>query len=376
MADIGEKMDSAETYLMINSPKKADHLWRYTPWRRVHPTGNVDDVPEDIVTPKLSLTMLDGTPVPAGIGIETGAKVEIDDRNDPVAVNFLRAVTKNSAFTLKVEKNFTSEQPIVLQIQTDDVNSGLHLSLDIGQHCEFEIITLIIGTAPWFGFLRSGSVGNGTILNDVLVGSTDSGILLRIDAINIGRDAQVKVGTISSGSDRTKSDLRYIMDEPGGHLRVLGSILSSRKMQIDHHIEILHHAPETYSRLNWHSACDGESRTIGTGMLRVAKGARGADAGQLFHNLLLSDKAEADSIPELEVSESDVVGCGHGTANGPVDDAQLFYLESRGFHPDEAKFALISAFLNSTLCEMGSVTLHHWLTKQLANGNYQSLLKR
>jgi Fe-S cluster assembly protein SufD len=109
-------------------------------------------------------------------------------------------------------------------------------------------------------------------------------------------------------------------------------------------------------------------------MLRVAKGARGADAGQLFHNLLLSDKAEADSIPELEVSEHDVVGCGHGTANGPVDEDQLFYLESRGFHPDEAKLALISAFLNSTLCEMGSITLHHWLAKQLENGKYQSLL--
>ena len=108
-----------------------------------------------------------------------------------------------------------------------------------------------------------------------------------MDSIAIGRDAQVKAGTVSSGSERTKADLRYKMGETGGHLNVLGSILSAKEMHLDHHIEIHHDAPETFSRLDWHSACGGNSRTVGTGMLRVAKGARGADAGQLFHLSLI-----------------------------------------------------------------------------------------
>ena len=60
-----------------------------------------------------------------------------------------------------------------------------------------------------------------------------------------------------------------------------------------------------------------------------------------------------------------MVGCGHGTANGPVDEEQLFYLEARGFSPDDAKDALIAAFLNTTLSEMGSDTLHQWLAENL-----------
>ena len=60
-----------------------------------------------------------------------------------------------------------------------------------------------------------------------------------------------------------------------------------------------------------------------------------------------------------------MVGCGHGTANGPIDEEQLFYLEARGFSPDEAKDSLIAAFLNSTLSEMGSDALHHWLAENL-----------
>ena len=100
-------------------------------------------------------------------------------------------------------------------------------------------------------------------------------------------------------------------------------------------------------------------------MLQVNKGAKGADAGQIFHNLLLSDSAEADSIPELEVMENDVIGCGHGTANGPIDEEQMFYLKTRGFDEKEAKRALIAAFLNSTLSEMGGEKLHGWLVGEL-----------
>ena len=66
-------------------------------------------------------------------------------------------------------------------------------------------------------------------------------------------------------------------------------------MYLDYHIEIQHDAPETFSRLKWHAACGGKSRTIGTGMLKVAKGSTGTDAAQNFHNLLLSKEA----FPEL-----------------------------------------------------------------------------
>jgi len=201
----------------------------------------------------------------------------------------------------------------------------------------------------------------------VVVCLQDEGTLLRVDSIAIGRDAQVRAGTVSSGSERTKADLRYRMGEPGGNLRVLGSVLSADSMHIDHHVEIHHDAPETFSRLTWNSACGGDSRTVGTGMLRVADGSRGADAAQIFRNLLLSAGAEADSIPELEVLEHEVVGCGHGTANGPIDEEQAFYLESRGFDPSEARSALIAAFLNATLSEMGSESLHDWLVRLLGS---------
>ena len=284
---------------------------------------------------------------------------------DVVTGSFLQAASVSSQWILRIEPGFSSQHPVVLDIDLKGPSKVLHLSLDVGRLSELELITRVRGSGEWFGLLRTGEIGAGAVLNDVVVCLQDEGTLLRVDSIAIGRDAQVRVGTVSSGSEQTKADLRYRMGEPGGNLRVLGSVLSADSMHIDHHVEIHHDAPETFSRLTWNSACGGDSRTVGTGMLRVADGSRGADAAQIFHNLLLSVDAEADSIPELEVLEHEVVGCGHGTANGPIDENQLFYLECRGFDPSDARGALIAAFLNSTLSEMGSDVLHDWLVRLL-----------
>lgn len=360
-------MDSVAEYLSLDEPDRSNHLWKYTPWRWVHPTGDITSIPNDIESPRLRLIDLDGGEASEGIRLEEGVtSASVLPESDVVTSSFLQAASANSQWTLHVEPNFSSQHPVVLDIDAGDSTSVLHLALDVGHLSELELITRVSGSGEWFGFLRTGEIGEGSILNDVVVCLQDGGTLLRVDSIVVGRDAQVRAGTVSSGSERTKADLRYRMSGVGGNLRVLGSVLSSDSMHLDHHVEIHHDAPETFSRLAWHSACGGKSRTVGTGMLRVADGSRGTDAAQLFHNLLLSKDAEADSIPELEVLENEVVGCGHGTANGPIDEDQLFYLGARGFDRSDARASLIAAFLNSTLSEMGSETLHGWLVGLLA----------
>lgn len=359
-------MDSASKYLSLGKPDRSNHLWRYTSWKKVHPTGAIAEIPV-LGEPELSLRMMDGSEPPAGIKLEyrVDSKPDFSMGSNTLTNAFLHASANSSGWALVVDKKFSPKKPVILDIKTGDTASVAHISLEIGEMSEFEMITKVTGNSEWFGLLRTGEIRDGAIVNDVVLGLQEKGTLLRSDEITICRDAQVRAGTISSGSEKTKSDLRYIMRNPGGNIRVLGSILSADSMHLDHHIEIHHEAPETFSRLSWHSACGGSSRTIGTGMLSIQKGCKGADAAQSFHNLLLSKSAEADSIPELEVMENDVVGCGHGTANGPIDEEQMFYLKARGFDKNEAKRALVAAFLNSTLSEMGGDELHDWLVSEL-----------
>jgi Fe-S cluster assembly protein SufD len=355
-------------YSDLEVPDRADHLWRYTPWHRIHPGGELSDVPEaeGVV---MELQSLDGSTEPSGVTLDVATEEDIErlcmNGDEDVSTQFIRAMTEGNVAVLRVARKAKPSQPVLLNIECNGGITALHLLIDIGELAELELITRISGDAEWAGILRQGIFGNACNVNDVVINHMGEGRMLRTDGIHLGRDAQVRGGTVGSGASRCKADLRYTMDNVGASLKVNGSILSLDGMHNDHHVEILHLAPQTYSRLDWHSACAGKSRTIGTGMLRIEAGAKGADAGQLFHNLLLSDDAEADSIPELEVSENDVVGCGHGTANGPVDDDQMFYLKTRGFKDDEARDVLVAAFLNATLTDMGSEAVHEHLLNTL-----------
>ena len=359
-------MNPDSVYLSSEMPDRANHLWRYTSWKKAHPTGNVREIPDSVSTPKIVLKTIDGSSLPEGISL-VHEQTDFDDlpNEEIITKSFMQSVTKDSKFTLSVIPKFKSTTPLVVDIQTDGDYCATHLCLEIGRLAEFELVTVIRGECKWFGLMRTGLTGEGSVCNDVLVNKLSKGVTLRVESISIPRDSQFKSGTVSSGSTLTKADLRYRMFGPGASLNVLGSILSAGEMSLDHHIEIYHDSPETFSRLDWNSACGGSSKTVGTGMLRVSKGSAGADAAQLFSNLLLSSDARADSIPELEVSEHNVVGCGHGTASGPVDENQMFYLGSRGMSPSESKSTLIAAFLNSTLSEMGGDLMHGWLISEL-----------
>ena len=351
---------SEELYLSLDEPPTSDHLWRYTPWGKIHPTGDFREIPKEVGSPKINLSYVDGEPV-ENVTLEASKEVKVPFEGSPTTDSFLMAITKDNSLVLSIPRKWTSEKPLLIDIETKGGVEALHIHILAGELSEATILTRISGPCEWLGLLRTAETGTGSIVTDIVVNKTQGGSLIRVDAVRAGRDSTITSGTVSAGSQRTKADIRYLLDSPGSSLNVLGSLLSAEKMHLDHHIEISHTAPHTYSRLEWHTACGGGSTSVGTGMLRIEKGAKKADAGQLFHNLLLSEKARANSIPELEVEENDVVGCGHGTANGPVDESQRFYLMARGFSKQESEDALIAAFLNSTLTEMGGEGVHSWL---------------
>jgi Fe-S cluster assembly protein SufD len=334
----------------------------------MHPSDELSDVPE-AESVVMELQSLDGSTEPAGVTLDVATEEDVKrlcmNGKEDVSTQFIQAMAEGNVAVLRVARKAKPSQPVLLNIECNGGLKALHLLIDVGELAELELVTRISGDAEWVGILRQGIFGNACNINDIVINHMGEGRMLRTDGIHLGRDAQVRGGTVGSGSSRCKADLRYTLDEVGASLKINGSILSLDGMHNDHHVEILHLAPQTYSRLDWHSACAGKSRTIGTGMLRIEAGAKGADAGQLFHNLLLSKDAEADSIPELEVSENDVVGCGHGTANGPVDDDQMFYLKTRGFNDGEARDVLVAAFLNATLTDMGSEAVHEHLLNTL-----------
>jgi Fe-S cluster assembly protein SufD len=131
------------------------------------------------------------------------------------------------------------------------------------------------------------------------------------------------------------------------------SVHGTQQRHVDHHVEIHHDVAHTDSSLHLHAACDDQSHAIATGLLTIAENANHCDAGQVFKNLLLSEKARAEAIPELEVL-ADEVSAAHGAASAPVDPNQLHYLMSRGLDEETAVALLIEGFMHD-----GFSTLEH-----------------
>jgi Fe-S cluster assembly protein SufD len=126
-----------------------------------------------------------------------------------------------------------------------------------------------------------------------------------------------------------------------------------------------HIGPDTRSDLLLKSALKGESRAVYYGLTRVGLGARNADANQENRNLLLSDSAKADSDPVLEILTNDVIRVSHGATAGPVDEEQLYYLETRGIARDDAEALLVRGYLGEVLDRVPDDSLREELAEAI-----------
>ena len=126
----------------------------------------------------------------------------------------------------------------------------------------------------------------------------------------------------------------------------------------------IHEAPNTASDLLYKNALNDQSRSIFTGLIRVDPGAHKTDAYQKVRNLLLTDEAESNSAPGLEI-EADDVRCSHGATTGQVDAEELFYLLSRGIPLREAQRLVVFGFLNEVTERLTYEPLQELLRERL-----------
>ena len=152
---------------------------------------------------------------------------------------------------------------------------------------------------------------------------------------------------VALGGRIARTDIHPILGDRA-HCDLDGIFLAKDKMQLDTHTRIIHRGQQTKSRDAYRGIATGEGRGIFQGRIIVEAHARKALAEMQSRNLLLSEMAEIDARPELEIHHDDVQ-CAHGVTVGQLDDAHLFFLASRGIDPIEAKKILTFGFANEVL---------------------------
>ena len=158
-----------------------------------------------------------------------------------------------------------------------------------------------------------------------------------------GRDAAIASYSIAVGAALARHDVGAVLGGAGAQLTLNGLSVLHGRQHVDHHTTIDHAAPHCESHELFNGIVGDHARAVFTGRIIVRPGAQRTDSKQTNNNLLLSEEARADSQPQLEIHADDVK-CTHGATLGPLDQAALFYLQSRGIAPADARALMTYGF--------------------------------
>ncbi len=179
--------------------------------------------------------------------------------------------------------------------------------------------------------------------------------------IAIGRNAILRDFTLTSGArvNRQNGTISFVGEKADA--KIAGSYLLADRQHADTRLFIDHRVPKCVSREVFKCVMDEKARGIFQGKVIVQRNAQKTDGKQSSHALLLSEAAEFDAKPELEIYADDVV-CGHGATSGDINHDHLFYLRSRGIPESEAKSMLIGAFVGEAFDTIGHEEVRAALT--------------
>ena len=183
----------------------------------------------------------------------------------------------------------------------------------------------------------------------------------------LDKDASLVAGYVDLGGRVTRNDIDVELAGPGASADLFGVFVASPGRHIDDEIHIDHAAPHTRSETAFRGIADRDGRGVFRGKLLVRPGAQKIDARQSSDNLLLAEKAEIDTRPELEIYADDVK-CSHGATVGELDDEQMFYLRSRGVDAHSARALLTFAFANVLLRRLEPAPLRERAVARVAGG--------
>jgi Fe-S cluster assembly protein SufD len=201
-------------------------------------------------------------------------------------------------------------------------------------------------------------VGDGAALTLVsLQDWDDDAVHVGAHAARVGRDARVKHVAVTLGGQTVRLLPSVTYAGPGGDAELFGLSFTDSGQHHEHRLFVDHAVPNCRSRVTYKSALQGlpdgpEAHAVWIGDVLIRAAALATDTYELNRNLVLSDGARADSVPNLEIETGEVTGAGHASATGRFDDEALFYLMARGIPADEARRLVVRGFFAEVIAEV------------------------
>lgn len=169
----------------------------------------------------------------------------------------------------------------------------------------------------------------------------------------IGRDATLRHTVVTLGGDLVRVSPTFSYTGPGGEVQASGLYFADAGQHLEHRTFVDHAVPHCRSDVTYKGALQGkDAHTVWIGDVLIRAAAEGTETFELNRNLVLTEGARADSVPNLEIETGEIAGAGHASATGRFDDEQLFYLTSRGISTELARRLVVRGFFGEILARI------------------------
>jgi Fe-S cluster assembly protein SufD len=305
---------------------------------------------------------------PEGVTVETVAAdtVKVGKPQDRIAAVAWQHAEKAVAVRIPAEADLA--EPVHVTVAGPGFG---HLILDAGRFSRAVVVIDHTGAGEAAGNTEV-VVGDGADLRVVTIQSGDeaSTYVGQHDSL-VGRDAKLNHVAVTLGGETVRLSVNVRYAGPGGDANLLGVYFAEAGQHHEHRLFVDHEPPNCASHVTYKGALAGETaHAVWIGDVLIRASAEGTDTFELNRNLVLTDGARADSVPNLEIETGEIVGAGHASATGRFDDEQMFYLQARGIPEDEARRLVVSGFFNDIIFRIGvaevAERLHDVIEQKLA----------
>jgi Fe-S cluster assembly protein SufD len=335
-------------------PRGREEEWRFTPFRDIRglfaPFEPDVRISGDIEAPDgVTWAIVDPGDARVGRVLQPADRVS--------ALAFSHAP---QALVVEVAAGAELAGPVLVHGKAEPGSAYEHMVLEAGAHSQATIVVDYTGQATVAENVEI-VVGDGAHVTVVSVQDWEPGaVQVATHAARVGRDATFKHVIIDLGGSLVRITPTVQFAAPGGAAELLGVAFAGDGQHFESRLYIDHTVPNCTSRVLYKNALLGESaRTVWIGDVRIRPDATGTDTYEMNRNLLLSDGARADSVPNLEIETGNIAGAGHASATGRFDDLQLFYLQSRGIPEEEARRLVVRGFFADVVNRIGIPELQH-----------------
>jgi Fe-S cluster assembly protein SufD len=347
-------------------PHGRDEIWRFTPLKRLR-------------------GLHDGSAAATGsAGIDVserpGVTVETVHRGDarlgqggvPADRVAAQAFSSfNSATVITVGKDTQVADPIEIVITGpgEGATAYGHLQVRVGELAEAVVVLDQRGSGTYADNIEF-VVGDAARLTVVAIADwADDAVHVSTHHATLGKDAVLRHVAVTLGGDVVRLTARTRFCAPGGDAELLGLYFADDGQHFESRLLVDHAQPNCRSHVTYKGALQGDpdsdkpdAHTVWIGDVLIRAAATGTDTFETNRNLVLTDGARADSVPNLEIETGEIAGAGHASATGRFDDEQLFYLQARGIPEDQARRLVVRGFFGELIGKIAVPAVRERLT--------------